>query len=167
MASTYLGAIVAVPFNFPPKGYAFCAGQQLPINQNQALFALLGTTYGGDGVTTFRLPDLRSRVAIHVGNGHNLGEIGGEESHTLTAAELGAHSHVVTRQASKDEETTNRPDGAYPTAGGAYSGSADPDLPMAGTQTAAAGGSQPHTNLQPSLALNFVIALAGIFPSRS
>jgi microcystin-dependent protein len=167
VADSFLGAIVAVPFDFPPHGWAFCNGQTMAIAQNQALFSLLGTTYGGNGTTTFQLPNLQSRVPIHQGQGHTLGEMGGTEVQTLTASEIGAHAHLVTRPASKDEETTNRPDGAYFTVGGAYSGSADPDRPMGATATSAVGGSQPHTNLQPYLALRFIIALVGIFPSRS
>ena len=167
MSDWFLGAIVPVPFDFPPRGWAFCSGQVLPIAQNQALFALIGTTYGGNGVTTFQLPNLQSRVPIHQGPSHTLGEIGGEEAHTLTVNELPVHAHAVTRQASKDEQTTNRPDGSYFTAGGAYSGSADASHPMGATPTAVAGGSQPHTNLQPYLTIRYAIALVGIFPSRS
>ncbi len=166
MSSPFLGQIIPVAFNFPPHGWAFCNGQTLPINQNQAIFALLGTTYGGNGQTTFQLPNLQSRVAMHAGNGHTLGEAAGAESVTLTANEVGAHAHTVSQPASKDEETTNRPDGAYYTVGGSY-GSQAGNSPMGGTLTSAVGGNQPHTNLQPYLALPFVIALAGIFPSRS
>ena len=165
MSSPFLSQIMPVSFNFAPKGWAFCNGQLLPINQNQALFSLLGTTYGGDGRTTFQLPNLQSRVPIHTGNGHTLGEVGGEEAHTLGTSEIAAHAHEVTPQASKDEETTNRPDGAYFTVGGAYAASANAS--MGGTGTSAAGGNQPHANVQPSLVLNFVIALQGIFPSHN
>ena len=166
MSSPFLGQIIPVAFNFAPKGWAFCSGQILPINQNQALFSLLGTTYGGNGQTTFQLPNLQSRVAMHAGNGHTLGEVGGVETVTLTANQVGAHGHTVTQPASKDEETTNRPDGAYQTVGGAYGSSAG-NPPMGGTLTSAVGGNQPHSNLQPYLALPFVISLVGIFPSRS
>jgi microcystin-dependent protein len=167
MSSPFLGAIVPVPFGFPPKGWATCSGQLLPINQNQALFSLLGTTYGGNGVTTFALPNLQSRVAIHAGDGFTLGQQGGEEAHLLTVNEIGAHSHAVTRPASDDAETTNRPDGAYFTAGGAYATAEDPDVPMGGTTTSAAGGSEPHTNVQPVAPLQFIIALQGIFPTQN
>ncbi len=166
MGSPFLGQIMPVAFNFPPKGWAFCDGQTLPINQNQAIFSLLGTTYGGNGQTTFQLPDLRSRVAMHSGQGHTLGERSGEEAHTLTVNEIGDHAHAVTQPASKDEETTNRPDGAYFTVGGAY-GSSPSGPAMGGTPTSTAGGSQPHTNLQPYLAFPFVIALQGVFPSQN
>lgn len=165
MSSPYLGQIIPVSFNFAPSGWALCNGQQEPINQNQALFALLGTTYGGNGVTTFALPDLQGRVPMHFGNGHTLGESGGQEAHTLVSGEIGAHAHTVTPAASKDEETTNRPDGAYFTAGGAYGSAAD--SAMGGTATSFAGGGQLHENRQPSLVLTFVIALQGVFPSQN
>jgi microcystin-dependent protein len=165
VSEPFLSQIIPVAFNFPPKGWAFCDGQTLAINQNQALFSLLGTTYGGDGRTNFQLPDLQGRVPMHVGQDHILGERGGEESHTLGVNEIGAHAHPVTQPASKDEQTTNRPDGAYFTVGGAYGSSAG--AAMGGTATSAVGGGQAHTNVQPSLALPFVIALQGSFPSRN
>src|SRR5689334_24510662 len=111
MSTPFLAQIEIFSFNFAPKGWALCNGQFLPINQNQALFALLGTTYGGNGQTTFQLPDLQSRIPVHVGQGYPLGAAGGAETHTLTVPELAAHQHPVTRAASKDKETTNRPDG--------------------------------------------------------
>lgn len=169
MATPYIGQIFITGFNFAPKNYSFCNGQTLSIQQNTALFSLLGTTYGGDGVTNFKLPDLRGRVPIHwdnLGSGQfQLGQVGGEEAHTLQSTEIPAHTHVVTTAASKDEQTTNRPDGAYFTQGGAYGSSADTAL--AGTPTAATGGSQPHQNLMPTLCVNFVIAQFGVFPSRN
>jgi microcystin-dependent protein len=166
VSSPFLGQIIPVAFNFAPRSWAFCAGQFLPIAQNQALFSLLGTTYGGNGQTTFQLPNLQGRVAMHVGNGHTLGEAGGTESVTVTVNEMAPHAHQVTPQASQDPQTTNRPDGAYHTVGGAYASSfANPA--MGGTATSATGGGQPHSNLQPSLALPFVIALTGIFPSQN
>jgi microcystin-dependent protein len=154
-----------VPFNFAPKGWALCGGQFFPINQNQALFSLLGTTYGGDGIQTFQLPNLQSRLPMHQGNGHVIGEVGGTEAVTLTTTQIAAHGHQVSQPASKDEETTNRPDGAYFTQGGSYAGSGNTSL--GATTTSSVGGSQAHTNLQPFLALNFVIALQGVFPSRN
>ena len=165
MSEQFLGQIIAVPFGFAPKGWAICSGQLLPINQNQALFALLGTTYGGNGTTTFQLPNLQSRVPMHQSNSHDIGEVGGTEAVTLTSAQIAAHGHQVSQPASKDAETTNRPDGAYFTQGGSYAGSANTSL--GATATSSAGGSQAHTNLQPFLTLNFVIALQGIFPSRN
>jgi microcystin-dependent protein len=166
VSEPFLGQIIPVAFDFAPQGWAGCNGQTLPINQNQAIFSLLGTTYGGNGQTTFQLPNLQSRVAMHVGNGHTLGELAGQETVQLTVNEVGQHAHSVTQPASKDEETTNRPDGAYYTVGGAY-GSPSAGPAMGGTVTSATGSSQPHTNLQPYLALRFVIALVGIFPTRS
>ena len=166
MSSPFLGQIIPIGFNFAPKQWAFCNGQTLPINQNQALFSLLGTTYGGNGQTTFQLPNLQSRVAVHAGNGHTLGETGGAETVTLNQNELGGHSHAVTQAASKDAETTNRPDNAYFTVGGAYGNASG--QPMGGTLTSlGTGGGQAHNNLQPSLAIPFVISLTGIFPSRT
>jgi microcystin-dependent protein len=165
VSEQFLGQIIAVPFNFAPKGWAFCSGQLLPISQNQAIFALLGTTYGGNGTTTFQLPNLQSRVPMHQGNSHVIGEVGGTEAVTLTSAQIAAHGHQVSQPASKDEETTNRPDGAYFTRGGSYAGSADTSL--GGTTTSSVGGNQAHENRQPFLALNFVIALTGVFPSRN
>jgi microcystin-dependent protein len=165
VSDQFLGQIIAVPFNFAPKGWALCSGQLLPINQNQALFALLGTTYGGNGVSTFQLPNLQSRVPMHMSTDHPLGEVGGTESVTLTSAQIAAHGHQVSQPASKDEETTNRPDGAYFTEGGAYAGSSNTSL--GGTTTSSVGGSQAHENRQPFLAINWVIALVGVFPSRN
>lgn len=168
MANPYLGEIRLVGFTFAPKGWMFCEGQLLPINQNTALFSLLGTTYGGNGQTTFALPDLRGRVAVHFGQGPGLsnyvqGEVTGNEAITLTTPELPAHAHSVLT--SKDEQTTNRPDGAYPTIGGIYASTQDGAAPMApGGNT---GGNQPHPNIQPLLVMNFVIAVEGIFPSRN
>ena len=164
MSSPYLGQVLPVSFNFPPQGWAFCNGQLMAITQNQALFSLLGTTYGGDGRATFGLPNLQGRVPMHAGNGFVLGQSGGEESHDLSSSEIGAHAHTVTPAASKDEETTNRPDGAYFTAGGAYGSAVNAS--MGGTPTSPTGGSQPHENRQPSLVLSFVIALEGVFPSQ-
>jgi microcystin-dependent protein len=166
VSSPYLGQIIPVAFTFAPKNWAFCNGQTLPINQNQAIFSLLGTTYGGNGTTTFQLPDLQGRVAMHPGNGHTLGERGGEETVALNVNQIPQHDHAVSQPASDDQETTNHPDGAYFTTGGAYGG-APVGEPMAGTTTSSTGSGQGHENRQPYLALSFVIALAGIFPSRS
>jgi microcystin-dependent protein len=165
VSSPFLGQIIPVSFNFPPKGYAFCDGSFLAINQNQAIFSLLGTTYGGNGVQNFALPDLRSRVPMHRGNGHTLGEAGGTETVTLNGTQIASHSHTVSQPASKDEETTNRPDGAYFTVGGAFAGSNNAAL--GGTTTSNVGGNQAHTNVQPYLAIPFVIALQGVFPSQN
>ncbi len=168
MADPFISEIRLMSFAFAPKGWALCNGQLLPINQNQALFSLLGTTYGGDGRVNFALPDLRGRSPLHVGNGHVLGERAGEQAHTLTAAELPSHSHGL--NASGDVANNNLPGQALPAAkprGGinryAPAGSGNTML-HAGTLSSA-GGSQAHENLQPFLTLNFCIALQGIFPS--
>lgn len=166
MAEPFLSEIRIMSFNFPPKGWAFCNGQLLPINQNQALFSLLGTTFGGDGRVNFALPDLRGRVPIHVGNGHTLGERAGEQAHTLTIAELPSHSHNVNviANTTADEQYVSATN--YWASGGSFAGfhqsantTMDPGIVLP------VGGSQAHLNMQPFLTLNFCIALQGIFPS--
>jgi microcystin-dependent protein len=154
--------------NFAPRGWAFCNGQLLSIAQNTALFSLLGTTYGGNGQTTFALPDLRSRAPVHFGQGpgltnRDLGEQGGEETHTLITTEMPAHSHPA--GANNSGQTTNRPADAVAARGGAYASSADTSMGPASSPPA--GGSQPHNNMQPYLAINYIIALEGIYPSRN
>jgi len=167
-----LGQISIVAFQFAPRGWAMCSGQLLSIQQNAALFALLGTYYGGDGVRTFALPDLRGRVPVHVGAGFTQGQVGGQETHTLTSSELPAHSHVASGTA--NQATTNVPSGNVlaekPRRGiNVYAGAPTGGTiqPLATAALTTVGGGQPHDNLQPSLVLNFVIALVGIFPSRS
>jgi microcystin-dependent protein len=167
MAEPFLSEIRMFSFVFPPRGWALCNGQLLPINQNQALFSLLGTTFGGDGRVNFALPDLRSRVPIHVGNGHTLGERGGEQAHTLGIGELPDHAHVA--QAVAGNATTPDPTGnflATPSSalGNAY-GAADSPVAMNAGMLASSGGSQAHLNMQPFLTISFCIALQGIFPS--
>ena len=165
MTEPFLSEVKIVSFNFAPKGWALCNGQLLPINQNQALFSLLGTTYGGNGQTTFALPNLQGRVPIHIGNGHIQGETSGEENHTLTISEMAAHNHVVS--ASNADPNQGLPTGnIWANGSGAYS-SASPDTSMNPASISNIGGSQPHSNLQPFLVLNFIIALQGIFPSRN
>ena len=171
MAEPFLSEIRLMSFVFAPKGWAQCNGQLLPINQNQALFALLGTTFGGDGRVNFALPDLRGRSPMHTGNGHTLGERGGEANHTLSVNELPGHSHALS--ASSDVANTNLPGSALPAGkprGGvnryAAAGASDTAL-RAASLTIATGGGQAHNNMQPFLALNFVIALQGIFPSQN
>jgi microcystin-dependent protein len=166
VAEPFLSEIRIASFNFPPKGWAFCNGQLLPINQNQALFALLGTTYGGNGQTTFALPDLRNRVPMHMGDGHTLGQSGGQVSHTLTNAEMPTHTHLV--QGSTSDQ------GGSPSAAGGFLGAGNNVYRAATSLTTMTpatvtnvGGSQAHQNQQPFLTLNFVIALQGIFPSRN
>lgn len=165
MSSPYLSEIRIVSFNFAPRGWASCNGQLLPINQNQALFALLGTTYGGDGRVNFGLPNLQGRVPIHFGNGHTLGEAGGEENHTLNLQEMPAHTHTFS--ASNADPDQGTPAGnMWANNSGAYSGAA-PDSSMNPASINTVGGSQAHSNLQPYLVMNFIIALQGIFPSQS
>ncbi len=163
MAEPFLSEIRLMSFNFAPKGWAMCNGQLLPINQNQALFSLLGTTYGGNGQTNFALPDLRGRVPIHVGSGFTLGQSGGEQAHTVTQAEMPAHTHNL--------QVTNA-NGSIPSPSGnilagalnMYHSPANVTTLSPGT-IGNVGGSQPHVNMQPYLTLTFCIALQGIFPS--
>jgi microcystin-dependent protein len=181
MSEPFLCEIKLVSFNFPPKGWAFCNGQLLPINQNQPLFALLGTTYGGNGQTNFALPNFRGRVAIHEGNGHTLGEAAGSTSVTLTVQTLPAHIHLM--QARNELAPANlvgveagptktpaqalvslpnnqtTPANIYGT--GPITGAMRPDA------VSNTGGSQPHNNMMPYLVLNYIIALQGIFPSQN
>ena len=166
MSEPFLAQIAIFSYNFPPKGWAFCNGQLLPINQNQALFALLGTTYGGNGQTNFALPDLRGQVPIHFGSAFTLGAKGGEEAHTLTISEMPQHLHRL--NATDLVATTGTPTPslmlARSTPQNVY-GPATNLLAMDPAATANTGGSQAHENRQPFLALSFCIALQGIFPS--
>ncbi len=167
MAEPFLGEIRIMSFGFPPKGWALCNGQLLPINQNQALFSLFGTTYGGDGRVNFALPDLRARIPIHMGSGHTQGERGGEQAHTLNISELPTHTHLVNASSAAGNNavpTSNilasplnlsyrPPDGGLTTL-----------IPSSVTNV---GGSQAHLNMQPFLTLSFCVALQGIFPSQN
>ena len=165
MAEPFLSEIRLFSFSFAPKGWALCNGQLLPINQNQALFSLLGTTYGGDGRVNFALPDLQARVPIHVGGGHTLGERGGEQSHTLSLAEMPAHHHDL--QGSPANADAPVPgNNLLASANNLYAAPTNLTslLPASVTNV---GGSQAHLNLQPFLTLIFCIALQGIFPSRT
>jgi microcystin-dependent protein len=171
MAEPFLSEIRIMSFVFAPKGWALCNGQLLPINQNQPLFSLLGTTFGGDGRVNFALPDLRGRTPIHVGSGHTLGERGGEQAHTLSIAELPTHTHVLS--ASSTQANFPAPFNANTSTGNVLASSAPDQIyaPPAnlvalntGTVTNV-GGSQAHLNMQPFLTLSFCIALQGIFPS--
>ena len=167
MAEPFLSEVRIMSFVFAPKGWALCNGQLLPINQNQALFSLLGTTFGGDGRVNFALPDLRGRTPIHVGSGHTLGERGGEQAHTLSIAELPTHAHVLNASTT----TGNAPVPFGPsgnllatTANAIYAAPSSLVATNAGSVTNT-GGSQAHLNMQPFLTLSFCIALQGIFPS--
>jgi len=171
MAEPFLSEIRIFSFNFAPKGWAMCNGQLLPINQNQALFSLLGTTYGGDGRVNFALPDLRARVPIHFGSGHTLGERGGEQAHTLTISEMPTHTHAS--NATSDAHTTSpenyQPlpnDALFGVVNGLYTGAVNLTALLPAT-LANVGGSQAHQNMQPFLTLTFCIALQGIFPSQN
>lgn len=168
MSSPFMGEIRLCSFNFAPKGWALCNGQLLPINQNQALFSLLGTTYGGDGRTTFALPDLRGRAPNHMGNGFVLGERAGQEFHTLSQSELPAHTHAP--NANPYEPSAPSPANdlwAAQTADGYTPGSAAQPVTMSPTSITATGGNQPHENRPPYGVVNYMIALQGIFPSQS
>lgn len=167
MSEPFLSEIRIMSFVFPPRGWALCNGQLLPINQNQGLFSLLGTTFGGDGRVNFALPDLRSRVPIHVGGGFTLGERGGEAAHTLSISELPTHAHPM--QASGQAATVSVPNGALlatpsSTVGVPYTTTA-PTAALHPATLTNNGGSQAHLNMQPFLTLSFCIALQGIFPS--
>jgi microcystin-dependent protein len=168
VAEPFLAEIRLMSFVFPPKGWALCDGQLLPINQNQPLFSLLGTTFGGDGRVNFGLPDLRGRTPIHVGSGHTLGERGGEQAHTLSIAELPTHVHDW--RATSAPATTNTPDTTTVLAssiGDNAWGPAANLVAMAPATIQNNGGSQAHQNMQPFLVISFCIALQGIFPSQT
>jgi microcystin-dependent protein len=163
MPTPFIGEVKMVAFTFPPKGWAFCNGQLLSIAQNTALFSILGTTYGGNGQTTFGLPNLQGRVPLHMGTGFNEGQVGGAESVTLNINQAG-HGHGVNATATA---TTNTAAGNFPAASGSNIYGTSPDTTMNAAIVGPAGGSQPHSNVQPYLVVNFVIALTGIFPSRN
>lgn len=164
MAEPFLSEIRIVSFVFAPKGWALCNGQLLPINQNQGLFSLLGTTFGGDGRVNFALPDFRGRMPIHVGQSHTLGERGGEEAHTLSINELPMHTHVPLAT-SATGRATGPAGNVFAASRGSYAASATTSVRA--DAITSVGGSQAHLNLPPFLTLNFVIALQGIFPSAT
>jgi len=170
MADPFLGEIRQAAFAFAPRGWALCHGQLLPINQNQALFSILGTTYGGNGTSNFALPDLRGRSPAHFSATLPLGSRAGEEAHTLTVNELPSHSHSL--QGSTDLANSSAPVGNVTAAKGRggkdiYAPGGSPVQPLSPQAIATSGGSQPHDNMQPFTTLTFIIALTGIFPSRS
>ena len=171
MTTPFMSEIRMFSFNFAPRSWALCNGQILPIAQNAALFSLLGTTYGGNGVTTFGLPNLQSRVPMHAGQGSGLGsrmlgELGGEESHTLIITEMPSHQHALAATAAAPSGGPTNALLATPTATKPYRAGASQTTPL-GSMTAVNGGSQPHPNMQPYLTVNFAIALQGVFPSRN
>jgi len=167
MSEPFLSEIRLMSFGFPPKGWALCDGQLLPINQNQALFSLLGTTYGGDGRVNFALPNLQGRVPLHMGNGYTLGELTGEEDHTLNITEIPVHTHPA--------NCTNAGGTLYSPKGAIWAADPNGNIPysagdgssMSSRAIAPTGGSQPHENRSPFLVLSFCIALQGIFPSQN
>jgi microcystin-dependent protein len=165
MADPFLSEIRIMSFSFAPKGWAQADGQLLPINQNQPLFSLLGTTFGGDGRLDFGLPDFRGRIPIHVGQGHQLGERGGEYNHTLNQGELPTHSHIASASSAATEGNSNPLGRFLGGANNAYHAPNVPTTPLHPETLTNAGGSQSHNNTQPYLVLNFCIALQGIFPS--
>jgi microcystin-dependent protein len=166
MAEPFLSEIRIMSFGFPPKGWALCNGALLPINQNQALFSLLGTTYGGDGRVNFGLPDLQGRAPMHMGNGHTLGERGGEQAHTLSISEIPTHTH--TANAADNPADTNTATAATYLGQQALTYNAASNLTaMSPAEIGSVGGSQAHLNMQPFLTLSFCIALQGIFPSQT
>jgi microcystin-dependent protein len=172
MSEPFLSEIKIVSFNFPPKGWALCNGQLLPINQNQALFSLLGTTYGGDGRVNFALPNLRGRTPIHEGSGHTLGEAAGATAVTINAQSMPTHTHFLNNNMAVVDANTNANQGApggfnWANYGKTQWCTSAPNAAMNPQAVTNVGGSQPHTNMMPYLVLNFIIALQGIFPSQN
>ncbi len=163
MAEPFLSEIRIMSFGFAPQGWALCNGQLLPINQNQALFSLLGTTFGGDGRVNFALPDLRGRAPIHVGSSHTNGERGGEQAHTISIAELPQHAHVM-NGSSSNADVVSPTDNVVAQSSQLY-GPAAQLTALDSSTNGSTGGSQAHLNMQPFLTLSFCIALQGIFPS--
>ena len=168
----FIGQIILVAGNFAPGGWAQCNGQLLSIAQNSALFSILGTTYGGDGVTTFGLPDLRGRVPVHPGQGqglsnYTLGEKAGAENVTLTIQQMPIHGHGFTPGCSTDPPNAQTPENGVPAQLDNQVFATEPNAAMRPGNSSNAGGSQPHSNLQPYLCVNFIIATQGIFPTRS
>lgn len=166
MADPFIGEIRMMGFGFPPKGWALCNGQLLPINQNQALFSLLGNTFGGDGRVNFALPNLQGRAPMHIGNGYNIGQAGGEAAHTLSTNEVPSHGHLA--QGSSAVGSAVSPAGALLAQRPSQVYHAPTNLaPMMNQSLATYGGGQPHENMQPYLTISFCIALQGVFPSQN
>lgn len=165
MSEPFLGQISIFAFQFAPRNWAQCNGQTMPIAQNTALFSLLGTTYGGDGISTFKLPDLRGRVAMHVAATHVQGQSSGEESHTLAVTEIPSHTHAAL--CNNNAGNSAGPAGAYWASGAGHAPFAPTANSQCSPQAIAAAGGQPHDNMAPTLTVNFCIALAGVYPSRN
>jgi microcystin-dependent protein len=165
MSEPFLSEIKIVSFPFPPKGWALCNGQLLPINQNQALFSLLGTTYGGDGRVNFALPNLQGRIPNHMGPGFTLGQLGGETAHTLSVSEMPAHGHTPRGNKNNPPISSSASGNLWGFVGQEYTGASNAAMNPA--CIGVTGGSQPHNNMAPYLVLNFIIALQGIFPSQT
>jgi microcystin-dependent protein len=180
MGTPYLGEIKIISWNFAPKGWTFCNGQTLPINQNQALFSLFGTMYGGNGQTTFGLPNLQGRVPLHMGAGFTIAQAGGEVNHTLSLGEMPAHNHFVQSDTKTAATSNNSAPAAnevfglalgVPSSGSNFAvspyGAGNPAAALTPASVSNYGNSQPHSNQQPYLVLNFIVALQGVFPSRN
>ena len=166
MSEQFIGEIRMMAFNFPPKFWALCNGQSLPINQNQALFSLLGTTYGGNGQTTFALPNFQGRTPIHMGSGFTQGQVGGSESHALVVSQMPSHTHTLNASSSASAAAIPTNNSFANGAAKLYAAQNNGAVLQAST-VGNAGGSQPHNNMQPYSVISFCIALAGIFPSRN
>jgi microcystin-dependent protein len=163
MSDPYIGELKLISFNFAPRGWALCNGQLMPINQYQALYSVLGTQYGGDGVTTFALPNMQGRMPIHQGQGFSVGNSGGEATHVLSGNEMPTHNHPALAQSTAN---TGSPTGAEWAASTEATYASTPSGVMAAGAVSNAGGNQPHENRPPYLVLNWAVALEGIFPSR-
>jgi microcystin-dependent protein len=170
MSQSYVGEIRMFAGNFAPNGWALCWGQLVPIAENEALYALIGTTYGGDGTSTFALPNLQSRIPMQVDGTHLLGQIGGTEVVTLIGNQIPSHSHLVS---GKDGGSVTSPEGAFPgvvasnIGASAYESATPPSIAMANDTIGFDGGNQPHSNIQPYLVINFIISLYGVYPSQN
>jgi microcystin-dependent protein len=167
MSQPFIGEIRMFGGNFAPAGWAFCDGQLLPISENDALFTLIGTTYGGDGQETFALPNLQSRIPVHVGSGFVLAQQGGEEQVTLTTNQIPVHSHTLNADENQGTQLSPTNNIVAQTQNPFMYRAITPNLPMNANSVLPAGGSQPHDNMLPFLVISFIISLFGVFPSQS